>query len=191
MTETAKTTTFIAVALVALLAGWATRPAPADLDVESLIGEDLTKDFTDPGEAKRLKIVEFDEDSATLREFEVAEEDGLWTIPSKNGYPADAERQMAEAATSLMDREILAVASESAADHEQYGVVDPQSPKLEAGQKGVGTRVTISDIQDKPLVDLIIGREVKDATNDQHYVREANRDVVYVVEIDPTRLSNE
>jgi Domain of unknown function (DUF4340) len=60
---------------------------------------------------------------------------------------------------------------------------------MEVGQKGVGTHVTISDIQDKPLVDLIIGREVKDATNDQHYVREANRDVVYIVEIDPTKLS--
>ena len=191
MSESAKTMAFVAVALVALLAGWATRPAPAKLDVDSLIGADLTKGFTDPGEAKRLKIVEFDEDSATLREFEVAEEDGLWTIPSKSGYPADAKRQMAEAATSLMNREILAVASESAADHEQYGVIDPQSPKLEAGLKGVGTRVTISDIQEKPLADLVIGHEVKDAANAQHYVREANRDVVYVVELDPTRLSTD
>ena len=189
MSETAKTNIFIAVALVALLAGWATRPAPIEVNVTSLVGENLTKGFTDPGEAKRLKIVEFNEASATLREFEVAEENGLWTIPSKNGYPADAERQMAEAATSLMDRKILAIASENAGDHEQYGVIDPLSPKLEVGQKGVGTRVTISDIQTKPLVDLIIGREVKGTTNNQHYVREANRDVVYIVEIDPKRLS--
>ena len=26
-------------------------------------------------------------------------------------------------------------------------------------------------------------------TNEQHYVREANRDVVYVIEVDPTKLS--
>ncbi len=189
MSETAKTMSFIAVALVALLAGWATRPVPVEVDVASRVGQDLTQNFTDPGEAKRLKITEFNEDSATLREFEVAEVDGLWTIPSKDGYPADADRQMAEAATSLMDRKILAIASESAGDHEQYGVIDPLSPKLEAGQKGVGTHVTISDIHDKPLVDLIIGREVKGASNNQHYVREANRDVVYIVEVDPTKLS--
>jgi hypothetical protein len=157
--------------------------------VASLRGENLTKGFTDPGEARRLKIVEFNEAAATLREFEVAEEDGLWTIPSKNGYPADAARQMAEAATSLMDRKILSIASENAGDHEQFGVIDPLSPKLEVGQKGVGTRVTISDIQNKPLTDLIIGLEVKGTTNNQHYVREANRDVVYIVEIDPKRLS--
>ncbi len=191
MSETAKTLSFLAVAAVALIAGWASQPRIVDENVASRVGEDLTQDFTDPGEAKRLKIVQFNEDSATLREFEVAEEDGLWTIPSKNGYPADAERQMAEAATSLMDRKILSIASESAGDHEQFGVIDPLSPKLEVGQKGVGTHVTISDIQDKPLVDLIIGREVKDATNDQHYVREANRDVVYIVEVDPTKLSTD
>ena len=189
MSESAKTTTFIAIALVALVAGWASRPTSVDVNVGTLVGENLTKGFTDPGEARRLKIVEFNEASATLQEFEVAEEDGLWTIPSKNGYPADAERQMAEAATSLMDRKILAIASENAGDHEQFGVIDPLSPKLEAGQKGVGTRVTISDIHDKPLADLVIGREVKGTTNNQHYVREANRDVVYIVEIDPKRLS--
>jgi hypothetical protein len=151
MSETAKTLSFLAVALVALIAGWASQPRIVDENVASRVGEDLTRDFTDPAEAKRLKIVEFNEDSATLREFEVAEEDGLWTIPSKNGYPADAERQMAEAATSLMDRKILSIASESAGDHEQFGVIDPLSPKLEVGQKGVGTHVTISNIQDKPL----------------------------------------
>jgi hypothetical protein len=159
------------------------------VNVASRVGEDLTQQFTDPGAAKQLKIVEFDEDSATLREFEVAEVDGLWTIPSKDNYPADADRQMAEAATSLMDREIMAIAGESAADHEQFGVIDPLSPKLDVGQNGVGTHVTISDIQDKPLVDLIIGKEVKNTTNEQHYVREANRDLVYIVEIDPTKLS--
>jgi hypothetical protein len=189
MTETAKTIAFVAVALVSLVAAWATQPSSADLDVASLVGEDLTKDFTDSTEAKRLRIVDFDEDSATLREFEVAEENGLWTIPSKDGYPADAERQMAEAATSLMDRKILAVASEDAADHEQFGVIDPTSPKLEVGQKGVGRYVRVSDVHDEPLVELVIGQEVKDTTNQQHYARKAGQDIVYVVELDPEPLS--
>ena len=188
MSEMSKTMTFVAVALVALGAGWVSRPSSAVVDVKSLVGGVLAKNFTDPGEAKRLRIVKFDEDSATLRDFEVAEQDGLWTIPSKNGYPADAEKQMAEAATSLMDRKILSIASENAGDHEQYGVIDPQSPKLEVGQKGVGTHVTISDIHKEPLVDLIVGKEVKDSPN-QRYVREANRDVVYVVDLNSERLS--
>ncbi len=188
MTENAKTITFVVIGLLAIVVGLVTRPSSADLDVETLVGQNLTKHFDSPEEARRLRIVRFDEDTATLRDFEVAEEDGLWTIPSKSGYPADAARQMAEAATSLMEREILRVESRSAGDHETYGVVDPLSPSLEPGQKGVGTRVTMSDVHNEPLADLIIGKVVKDADG-QRYVREAGRDIVYVIEIDRSKLS--
>jgi hypothetical protein len=188
MTENAKTIAFVVVGLVAIAIGVLTQPSSAELDEQSLIGQDLTKNFDSPDEAKRLKIVRFDEDTATLRDFEVAERDGLWTIPSKDGYPADAAPQLAEASMSLMDRKILFVASESAGDHEQYGVIDPLSPKLEVGQKGVGTHVTMYDVHDEPLADLIIGKPVKDAEG-QRYVREANRAFVYIIEIDPSKLS--
>jgi hypothetical protein len=188
MSENAKTITFVVVGLLAIVVGLVTRPTSAELDVEALVGETLAKDFDSAEEAKRLRIVRFDEDTATLRDFDVAEADGLWTIPSKSGYPADATRQMAEAATSLMDRKILQVASRNAGDHEEYGVIDPLSPKLEPGQKGVGARVTMSDVHDKPLADLIIGKAVKGAEG-QRYVREAGRDIVYVIEIDRSKLS--
>ena len=188
MSENAKTMTFVAIGLCAIVLGLATAPSSAEVDETTLNGVNLTKAFDNPDAAKRLRIVRFDEDTATLREFDVAEKDGLWSIPSKDGYPADAAKQMAEAATSLMDRKIMQVASKNAGDHEEYGVIDPLSPKLEPGQKGVGTRVTMSDAQSKPLVDLIVGKPVRDAEG-QRYVREAGRDVVYVIEIDPAKLS--
>ena len=188
MTENVKTIAFVFVGLVAIGIALLTRPTSAELDDASLVGADLTKKFESPDAAKRLRIVRFDEDTATLRDFEVAEKDGLWSIPSKDGYPADAARPMAEATTSLMDRKILAVASKNAGDHEQYGVKDPLSPKLEVGAKGVGTRVTMSDVHGQPLVDLIVGKAVKDAEG-QRYVREAGRDIVYIIEIDPAKLS--
>jgi hypothetical protein len=187
MSENAKTITFVVIGLVAIVIGLVTRPSSAELDETTLVGEYLTKDLS-ADDAKRLRIVRFDEDTATVRDFEVAENDGLWAIPSKDGYPADAAQQMAEAATSLMDRKILQVASTSNADHEEYGVIDPTSPKLQPGQKGVGTRVTMSDAQNKPLVDLIVGKAVKGAEG-QRYVREAGRALVYAIEIDRSKLS--
>jgi hypothetical protein len=187
MNETGKTLVFVGIAVLSLIVAFATQPSSASLDVTKLIGQKLPT-FS-PEDAKRLKVVEYDEDTATLRDFEVAEDEiGLWTIPSKMGYPADAEQQMGEAATCVMDREILAVASNNAADHEQFGVIDPDSPDLIAGQEGVGTRVTISDINNKELIDLIIGKEVKDA-EDQHYVRQEKQDAVYVININPDKLS--
>src|SRR5262245_38445007 len=125
MSENAKTITFVVVGLCAVLLGLASRPSSSEVDETSLAGTNLTKDFSDADAAKRLRVVRFDEDTATLREFEVAEQDGVWSIPSKDGYPADAARQMAEAATSLMDRKIMDVASKNAADHESFGVIDP------------------------------------------------------------------
>jgi hypothetical protein len=187
MSENAKTITFVVIGLVAIVLGIVTQPSSADLDETTLVNEYLTKDLS-ADEAKRLKIVRFDEDTATIRDFEVAEQDGLWSIPSKDGYPADAAAQMAAAANSLMDLKILQVAATSDADHEQYGVIDPTSPKLQPGQKGVGTRVTMSNDQNKPLVDLIVGKSVKGAEG-QRYVRETGRSLVYVVEIDRSKLS--
>ena len=188
MSENAKTLIIVSVGLAAVMIGVATRPGSADLDVTSLVGNVLTKEFVSPGDAKRLRIVRFDDEAATLRTFEVAEQNGLWTLPSKNGYPADATEQMAAAATALMDREILEVVSEIASDHVTYGVIDPLSPKLEVSQKGVGTRVTISGVQEQPLVDLIIGKQVKDSPG-KHFVRKAEQSVVYVIEVDPSRLT--
>ncbi len=188
MSENAKTITFVGIGLVAILIGIVTRPSAAELDQESLVGTNLTKTFDSPDKAKRLRIVRVDEDTAERHEFEVAEQNGLWTIPSKDGYPADAAKQMGEAATSLMGRKVLSVASENAGDHEEYGVIDPLNEKLEPGQKGIGTRVTMWDDQNSALADLIVGKPVREAEG-QRYVRKAGQDVVYVIEIDPAKLS--
>jgi hypothetical protein len=188
MSENAKTITFVVVGLVAIALGFATAPSSAELDKNTLVGKNLTEKFSTPEIAKRLRVVRFDADTAQPREFEVAEQNGLWSIPSKDNYPADAAKQMAEAATSLIDRKILGVVSDSSGDHEEYGVIDPLTPKLEPGTKGVGTRVTMSDEGGKPIVDLIIGKAVRDADK-QRYVRLAGQDVVYVIEIDPSKLS--
>jgi hypothetical protein len=187
MSENGKTIAFVVVGLVAIAIGILTAPSSAELDQDSLVGKNLTK-FDAPDAAKKLRIVRFDQATGTPREFVVAEQNGLWTIPSKDGYPADAARQMAEAATSLMQRKILFVVSNNAGDHEEYGVIDPTTPKLEPGQKGVGTRVTMSDETNRPIVDLIIGKAVRDQEK-QRYVRVAGQDVVYIIEIDPSKLS--
>ncbi len=189
MTESTKTFVFVGVAALCVAAAVATRPQAIDLEREaqSRTGKPLVARF-DPEEAARLRITRFNEETATLSEFEVAERDGVWTLPSKSGYPADAEKQMGEAAAGVMDREVLRIASKLPADHEQYGVVDPKSSKLAVGQTGVGVRVAMLGSSDKPLIDLIIGKKVKDAEN-QRYVRLADQDVVYVVDVDPSKFS--
>ncbi|MDZ4656229.1 MAG: DUF4340 domain-containing protein [Bythopirellula sp.] len=186
MSEMAKTLAFMAAGAVALLAAFVVVPTENSFDADELVGQRLNQFEVDA--PKRLKIIKFDEETATPREFEVAEENGLWEIPSKEDYPADATKEMAEAATCVIDREILRVATTSAAEHAQMGVLDPSSAKLKSQADGTGIRVVMTDNNNSVLTDMIVGKAVKDAEG-QHYVRNTDQDIVYVVNIDPKKLS--
>ncbi len=186
MTEMAKTIAFVAVAAGSLLVAFVVGSNVDQFDVESLVGERLNQFEVEA--PKRLKIVKFDNDTAAVREFEVAEAEGLWTIPSKQSYPADAARQMAEAATCLIDREVLRVAAKSASQHQELGVIDPTSSNLDSKAEGVGIRITMTDVNENTLTDMIIGKPVKDADG-QYHVRNVDQDVVYVVSLNPEPLS--
>jgi hypothetical protein len=187
MTETLKTTIFLVAAVLTVSAAYLLNVTDEKVDLEQYVGQQLTKEI-DLDEPRRLSIVKFDKQTGSVRKFEVAEVEGVWSIPSKQDYPADATQQMADAVTCLMGRKILRVEGESAQIHEEFGVVDPLSPKLNSKSVGVGTRVTLSDAEDTPLVDMIVGKAVKGSAG-QRYVRLANQNLVYVVELDPTKLS--
>jgi hypothetical protein len=186
MTEMAKTFLFVAAAALALLVATTSGPSTESDNLEALVGTRLNSFEVDS--AKRLRIIKFDKATASTKEFEVAENEGLWTIPSKQGYPADAARQMGEAVTCLIDREVLRIAAQSALEHEDLGVIDPGASQLNSKAQGVGIRVTITDSSDASLTDMIIGKRVKDAEG-QYYVRNVDQDVVFVVNLDPEKLS--
>lgn len=186
MKESTQTILFLVAAIASVMAASWSRPTDVTYRVDDLIGKPLFAPF-EPEQAKAMRIVRFDEETATLREFEVAEDRGVWSIPSKGGYPADALRQMAEASTGVVGLDILSIPSQDASAHAEYGVVEP-SPSLEVGQTGVGTRVTLESAGGEKLVDLVIGKAVKGADN-QRFVRKPSQDVVYTVAIDPSKFS--
>ncbi len=137
-----------------------------------------------------MKIVTFDEGQGTLETFEVRKdrESGAWTIPSRDGYPADAVQQMKNAANSLVDLRILDTVFAEPSDHQDFGVVEPNLEDLNVGDEGVGRLVTFKDDEQKTLASLIIGDPVKDQQG-QLYVRIPNQDPVYVVALDDTPLT--
>lgn len=192
MNHSVKTVLFLAVALVMVLIATFTYPRQVAYQAPELVGDDLFKEFKDPGLAADLTIVKFAEDVGQLSEFRVARDatTGLWVIPSSADYPADAETQMRDAATSLIGLNVLGIATEEAKNHEVYGVVEPDAQKLEASQAGVGLRVTVKDAKGKELARLIVGKRVK-GTEDQHFVRLPGQNQVYVVKIDPTKFPTE
>lgn len=189
MNHAVKTLIFAGVAGVVALIAVFTYPRQESFKAPDLVGKSLFKGFTDPDAAAELKIVKFNEDVAELTEFEVTRDpkSGLWVIPSSSGYPADADKQMRDAATALIDLEVIGVASENPTDQSLYGVIEPDKEKLDASQKGVGLLIDVRNSKGKELAHLIIGKAVK-GTEGQHFVRIPGQNVIYVVKIDPAKF---
>ncbi len=186
MNDSTKTIAFVAIAAAVLLIAWVARPSLPLAQPEHMEGQQLFKDFTDPLAAASLEIVQYDESTATARPFKVAQVKGRWSIPSHENYPTDAKDQLANAASALMDLKVMRVVSDNPGDHAEYGVVEPGA---NGSTTGVGTRITVRDKDDKPLLNLIVGKEVPDRPG-LRYVRRGGEDPVYVVNLSTDKLTS-
>ena len=185
MTETAKTSTFIVVGIVFVAIAWVARPVGREWVAHDDSGERFFSEF-DPLDATSLEIIEFDEETGAARAFKVAQRGGVWSIPSHEDYPADAQDQLVDAAAAVVDLVKGPKVSDRPGDHELYGVVDPTDAG--PGATGVGTRVTIQDGVGATLADFIIGKPVKDQP-DLRYTRRPNYDFVYTAAVSTDKLS--
>ena len=189
MTDSSKTSFVVGVAVLLTLAAVWIRPQSSSMSPDADIGTILFGEFEDdPLAAKSLEVLRYNEDLAEIQQFKVAEIDGLWCIPSHNNYPADAENQIRDAATILTDLKILGVATDLANEHSIYGVVEPDPESIEAGEEGVGTLIVMQDKKGEDLARLVVGKQVK-GVEEQRFARHPAQDRVYVVKIDPDKLS--
>ena len=189
MNEVAKTVTFAVAAVAAVALGiWShIGPTETGANKQQVVGQSLFGELK-PEAAKSLEIIEYDPDTATFKPFKVAQENGLWRIPSHEEYPADASQQLGEAAAALVACEIINIESDEPGTHVTYGVVDPDPKSLTAGATGVGKRVVMEDAAQKKLAQVIIGKGIKDKP-DLHYVRLPGQDRVYVVKLKTDKFS--
>lgn len=183
MTETARTITFVAVALASAVAAWFVTPSvemtPAQLAGASE-GKQFFPDLLDANDPTSITVVAWDDALAARKQFKVEFKNGLWTIPSHHGYPADGAKKLAETANSLIGIKRDKFKSNSEQDHEQLGVVDPldtDGKKL----KGRGQRLTLTK-GETALADLIIGKKVRDQEG-YYYVRLPSEKSTYTAKL--------
>ena len=189
MTEALRTVIFVGVALVLGVVAYVTQPKPVAAISPELVGKVLFDQFEDPVDAASLKILRYDDELGKLHEFEVARNNsGLWSIPSHADYPADGEDQMKKAALCLVGLKVLGLVTDDPAQHELYGVEEPNREETKLGSKGVGLLVAFRDDQGKDLAGLVVGKKVKGA-EEQRFARVPGQDPIYAVEFDPEQLS--
>ena len=190
MTEGTKTGSLAAVAGIVVLLAWTTSSRNSAAPDKINLGKPLFEKFADPLSAASLKILRYDTPKEDYVDFELARDRkvGLWTIPSHESYPADAAKQMSEAANLFVGLKALDIASEKKAEHAMFGVIEPNKQNSDKGGEGVGMLVQMRDEKGDILTDLIIGKEID---KKKRFARVPSEDVVYVIELDISPLSTD
>ena len=190
MNETTKTAAFVGCAVAMLLAAvftsYANQPKPSD-DFET-IGQPFYADFEGTNQAKSLVVTSIDPDAIKKQKFEIKQVDGLWQIPSHEGYPAEAAERLARTSASLVGLTRDSLVGRRTSDYEKFGVVDPRNDDI-VDIESVGQSVTLRDANEDVLVDLIIGDRADDVQDGMppemsgeesfYYVRRADETNVY------------
>ena len=191
-----KTAGFLGAGLLLLALGWAVQPRFKPATLKPAVERVLFPELTDAEKAASLEIIRYDDELATLYPFKVIKTGGVWVLPSHQNYPADAKDQLAAAATELVDLKALDVVTERAADHEVYGVIEPDQEKIKPGMTGVGQLIEIRDLSGSKIARLVVGKEDKQAgvgggSRRLRFVRKAGQDPVYRVELDTSKFTTQ
>jgi len=194
-TATKTTLLYLVVGFGLLLTGWWVQPRFQARSIKAELQSVLFPKLEDVAQAGSLEIVSYNEELAELSPFKVVKTGGVWVLPAHDNYPADAQEHLAAAATELIDMKPLDVMSESPADHETFGVIEPDPQKIEAGMTGVGKLLEIRDEAGTALARLVVGKEDRQpagaagGTRLLRFVRISGQDPVYRVEIDTSKLT--
>lgn len=170
--------TIITVAIALGSLGAAIASAPKDLPPPQFedTGEPLFDGFSDPTLAASLDVKVWDEEGAKVKQFQVAQKQGRWVIPSHHDYPADGTEQMGKAAASFIDVKKDIYYGDRAEDHGKFGLLDPEGAEGKGDEKG--RRITIKDASGTVLVDVIVGKAVE-GKDGYLYVRKPEEKRVY------------
>ena len=142
-------------------------------------------------QVRGMEIVEFNRDRGALEKIKLVRRGDRWIIPSKQNYTASQGARIALAISSLSDLKVFEIMSDNQKDHLDYGVVDPEDYQNAANRGSLGTKLTLTDRNQKEIASLIIGLPVKDEANVKHFARIANQPNVYVIDYDPRVLSTD
>lgn len=175
MTETARTAVYAGAAWVFFLCAWISSSASGTApELFSDQGQPFFPGFTDFTQATSLEVWK-----PGKQPFKVEFKDGVWRLPSKFGYPADAKDRLGKIAAKVMGLERTVLRSDREQDQAELGVKDPQEPG-----DGAGTRVTVRDKDGNVLADLILGKEIEGADEKLRYARVPSEKRTYATKAD-------
>jgi len=131
MNEVTRTVVFAGAALGLVALAGVTAPRVRQPALFSDRGESFFPGFTDPGAVRSLELVQFSEHSGNVEPLKVLNRNGIWTIPSHYGYPADVKDRLAQLAAAVITLRKDDVRSDALPDHADRLLTRALLPELE------------------------------------------------------------
>lgn len=167
MNVSTKTGIFAGVALLLLLGAIVLHPTEPDAELASDTDKPFFPAFTNPADCREIQVEEANPKSGAVSRFNVKFTDKGWIIPSHQNFPVDKQNQVAEIAGQFIGLKKEQIVSESAADHDKYGLNAPDS---QSPADSRGRLIEFKDATGQTLAKFIVGRQPEEAYG-KRYVR--------------------
>ncbi len=150
------------------------------------VGEVIGREGVQPEEIADIKVVTWDAATKQNRVFQVHRKGEGWSIPSHFDYPADAEKQVGQAAGILGVKRGRFVSADPK-DFAELGLIDPSTDAAltAPAETEPGRRITIKDGAGATLLDMVVGKSAGEAGS---FVREAGSNDIYTAKVDALSL---
>lgn len=162
-------------------------PWPEPIETGGQTNQKIFADL-DVNQVRTLAIVAFDQDNRKFESIQLKKVKDSWTIPSSGDYPAGNVARVAAIFDLLAESLILEAKSSDESTHALYGVIDSDVVQDAKNQTGIGTKISLADSNNRPLAQLIVGKQVGDNPA-QRFVRVVGQPNVYVIDVPASLVS--
>lgn len=189
--KSAFTTTIIMgiIAAVAAALAAASYPWPEAVTQNAQVSKPLFENY-ETSSVRGIEVVAYDNERSDIERLRLKRSGQNWIVPQKSNFDVTGNQRVLKVTRALNDRTVLEVNSDSQTDHVNFGVVDPSDVGVNAARSRLGTKLVLSDRDQKTIAQIIVGDQVKNSPG-KYYVRVPGKPTIYAIEFDKAMLTPE
>ncbi|MEM9411273.1 MAG: DUF4340 domain-containing protein [Planctomycetota bacterium] len=189
--KSATQTTLLMMVLAAISVGVAMYyyPWPEFAIADDEVGKPLFESYQ-AKDIRGIDIIRFDSENQNLDRIKLTRRGEKWVIPARQNYIANQSLRIGTVVNALNDKTVYDVISENQEDHIKFGVLDPSESLGDRNIASLGTKLTLTDRNNKTVADVIVGMPVKNDPQKRH-VRIPGKPRVYLIDFDANLLSTQ
>ena len=167
----------------------ASYPWPEAVTQNAQVSKPLFENY-ETSSVRGIEVVAYDSDRSDVGRLRIKRSGQNWIVPQKSGFDITGDQRVLQVTRSLNDRTVLEVNSDSQNDHVKFGVVDPSDVGVNSARSRMGTKLVLTDRDEKTIAQIIVGDQVKNSPG-KYYVRVPGKPTIYAIEFDKSMLTTD